>query len=329
LVDDGKIGLYDPVDPFLPELADMRVLTSRAADLSDVEDATRPITLADLLTYRAGLAAIPNPVPGMQVSPLEGAVGAVYDNHRNDLDGWIAALGKLPLETQPGAAWSYGTASEVLTILASRISGLTYSDFLREKLLDPLGMQDTAHFLPAEKLARFAKPYQRNLETGETEPLIGGIFSDYYPPEAAPAFAKGGHSMVSTIDDYLTFARMLLGRGVVDGTRVLSHRTASLMRANFLTDQQRAAILPPVDSLFKGQGWGLGLAVVTDPGAYDETVGTGSRDTFGWPGALGTWWQADPVEDMIQIYMHQFLTYSPMDLARQRFQNLTYEAIAD
>jgi CubicO group peptidase (beta-lactamase class C family) len=329
LVDEGKIGLYDRVDEVLPELADMRVLKTRNAELSDTEDCLRPITLADLLTYRAGIAAIPNPVPGIPTSAAETAVGEAYDRFRQDADGWLAALGKVPLETQPGTAWSYGTASEVLTILASRLSGLPYGEFLQKRILGPLGMVDSGHHVPADKQHRFAKPYQRNLETRETELIVGGIFDHYYPPLAPPPFPKGGHSMVSTIDDYLIFARMLLGRGMVNGIRILSHRLASLMVSNFLTDQQRAEIPPPVDSLFKGQGWGLGLSVVVDAGPYDETVGTGSRDTFGWPGAYGTWWQADPHEDMIQIYMHQFLTMSPFDVARQRFQNLGYEAIVE
>jgi CubicO group peptidase (beta-lactamase class C family) len=182
--------------------------------------------------------------------------------------------------------------------------------------------------VPAEKRARFATAYELDLGTREAKPLTQ-FFASLRPPEAPPAFPKGGYGLVSTIDDYLQFARMLLGQGAKDGVRILSRRTASLMTSNYLTAEQRAAIPAPVDGLFKGQGWGLGLAVVVDPPRQDELNGFGSLGTFGWPGALGTWWQADPKEDMIQIYMNQFLTFSPRDLPRFLFQNLGYQAIED
>jgi CubicO group peptidase (beta-lactamase class C family) len=140
LVDDGLIDLYDPVEKFLPELAHRRVLRTPSSSTDDTVPVERPIHIADLLTYRAGLVGTPPPGPGIGATALEMAVGDVYNTYTNDSAGWLKALAKLPLGTQPGTAWHYGTASEVLVILISRVSGMPYEQFLQKRICDPLGM---------------------------------------------------------------------------------------------------------------------------------------------------------------------------------------------
>lgn len=213
----------------------------------------------------------------------------------------------------------------MLTILISRVSGMSFAEFLQRRIYAPLGMKDTAHFVPPEKRSRLATVYQRDPETREAKvsPRANAF------PDTPPPFAKGAYGLVSTVDDYLQFARMLLGKGEKDGVRILSHRAVSLMTSNYLTVEQRAAIPPPVNVIFQSQGWGLGLSVVLDVPRQDENFAFSSLGSFGWPGAFGTWWQADPKEDMVQIYMHQFLTGVAWDLPRVLFQRLTYEAIDD
>jgi CubicO group peptidase (beta-lactamase class C family) len=323
LVDEGIVGLYDPVGRYLPELATMLVRRSPGAPLSDTVPAERPIRIVDLLNYRSGLASSQAPVSG---DSLCAAIGNAYDVYMEDPAGWLGAIGRLPLATQPGTAWAYGTSSDVLAVLVGRVSGMPFAEFLARRIFEPLRMRDTAHFVPPSKRARFATAYHLDKATGRPAPGVSMPHLRPVFPDSPPAFAYGSYGLASTADDYLRFARMMLERGSVDGVRILSHRATGLMTSNYLTDEQRAKSGMP---LFTGLGWGLGLAVVVDTAAEDETFGFGSKGTFLWPGAFGTWWQADPQEDMIEIYMHQYLTYDANVGPRMTLQRLGYEAIED
>jgi CubicO group peptidase (beta-lactamase class C family) len=178
--------------------------------------------------------------------------------YKIDSEGWLKAMAALPLGFQPGTAWSYGTSSEALSILINRVSGLSFGEFLRQRIFDPLDMKDTGHLVPLAKRARLATVYQRS--PGEAAITVSPQYNDF--PKTPPAFPFGGYGLASTVDDYLRFARMLLERGKRDDVQILSHRAVSLMTSNYLSIEQRAAIPPPVTSLFKSQGWGLGLAMV-------------------------------------------------------------------
>jgi CubicO group peptidase (beta-lactamase class C family) len=325
LIDAERIDLYDPVEKHLPELANMRVLSAPDSALNQTVPAHRPMRILDLLTYRSGLESAPALVPVL-TTPLGNAVGKVYAAHANDPASWLEAMAALPLCYQPGSTWTYGMASDVLSILVSRVSGMPFADFLQQRIFSPLGMKDTAHFVPPSKRDRLATVYQRDPATGGFQPdrRWSGSF-----PDAPPAFPLGQYGLASMVDDYLQFARMLLNGGSKDGVRILSRRMSSLMTSNYLTAEQRVAISGPMSTLFKGQGWGLGLAVVVDPAQQDEQFGFASPGTFGWPGAFGTWWQADPKEEMIQIYMHQVSGGDAWGRPRTMFHRMGYEAIDD
>lgn len=327
LVDDGRVGLHEPIENYLPEFSRQCVLRTPSSSLDDTVDRARPITLADLLTFRAGIATRVSPMALTPTTPVKTAISEAYDKHGSDPEAWLSAVAAVPLETQPGTIWAYGTASEVVTLLISRVSGLSFAEFLQERIFNPLGMKDTGYSVSLENQSRLATAYERDAETSEARVLSIGFFADHRPSASLPSFPRGGYGLVSTIDDYLQFARMLLEGGAVDGVRILSRRLASLMVTNYLSDRQRATVPAPVLDSYRGQGWGLGLQVVIDPALQEQYVGYASRGSFGFSGALGTWWQADPQEKMIQIFMYQLL--SPNDRSRQRFQNLGYEAIEE
>ena len=291
LVEEGKLALSDPVTRWLPELADMRVLADPTGPLDVTVPARRPITVDDLMTHRSGLAYSFS-VGG----PIARAYGQV--SLRQDQDHWLTEVAALPLVHQPGERLTYSHGTEVLGILLSQIEGKSLQTVLAERILDPLGMTDTGFFISTDNRKRAATMYRLDAQMGLQHDVMGPI------PVKEPRFCQGGASLVCTADDYLKFARMLLGEGTLDGTRVLSPRSVTAMRTDQLTEDQKH--YPFLGMPFWiGRGFGLNLSVVTDPARSTKLFGPGGLGTFSWPGAYGTWWQADPANDLILIYLIQ------------------------
>ena len=291
LVQEGRIALSDPVDRWLPELAEMRVLAEPTGPLDCTVPARRPITIEDLMTHRSGLA---------YAFSVTGPIGRAYAqlSLRQDADHWLAEVAGLPLVHQPGERLTYSHATEVLGIALSRIEGKPLHTVLDERILAPLGMADTGFFISGDKRDRAATMYRLDAREGLRHDAMGPI------PVREPRFCQGGASLVSTAEDYLRFARMLLGGGEVDGVRVLSEESVRLMRTDRLTEEQKRQ--PFLGAPFwVGRGFGLNLSVVTDPSKSQLLFGPGGAGTFNWPGAYGTWWQADPANDLILIYLIQ------------------------
>ncbi|WP_371477341.1 serine hydrolase domain-containing protein [Kitasatospora sp. NBC_00315] len=325
LVEECRLRLDDPVDRFLPELADRRVLRSPDGPLDDTVPAERPITLRDLLTFRAGTGILPTP-PGAhpiqramdepalgQGPPRPGAVPAP--------DEWIRRLATLPLIHQPGERWMYNTSADVLGVLIARASGLPFEAFLHERVFEPLGMKDTGFAVPAADLDRLATAY------GGTP--VDGVLPVYDEAEGGewsrpPAFPSGAGGLVSTVDDYLALGRMLLGGGRRGGERILSRPSVELMLSDQLTPAQKRAT-SWVGDYFDTHGWGFGLSVVTRRTDPAETVGRA-----GWDGGLGTSWYVDPREDMVTALFTQRAWTSPVppEVCRD-FLTSAYQAIAD
>lgn len=291
LADEGKLRLADPICRWVPELEGMRVLADPTGPLTDTTPADRPITVEDLMTHRSGLAYSFS-VPG----PISKAYALV--SLRQDQDHWLAEVADLPLVHQPGERLTYSHSTEVLGILVSRIEGKPLHTVLDERIFAPLGMTDTGFFISPEKRPRAATMYRLDADTGLRNDAMGPI------PVREPRFCQGGASLVSTVDDYLTFARMLLNGGIVNGTRVLSDESVAVMRSDRLTDEQKRQ--PFLGAPFWiGRGFGLNLSVITDPARSAPLFGPGGLGTFSWPGAYGTWWQADPANDLVLIYLIQ------------------------
>jgi CubicO group peptidase (beta-lactamase class C family) len=295
LMEEGKLRLDDPIAKWLPELADMQVLKDPTGPVDQTYPAPRAITVEDLMTHRSGLAygfTSIGPIAHAYEERLGPPLGTPHTP-----DQWLAALGTLPLTYPPGERFHYSHATEVLGFLVARIEGKPLGRVLHDRIFAPLGMVDTFFWCPPEKRDRLAKLYRAPPEGGPLEDVSFPI------PKSAPAFEAGGGGLISTADDYLKFARMMLGKGEADGVRLVKPETIELMTANRLTDAQREIPFMGIP-FWMGQGFGLGVSVITDP-EKQAWMGAGSKGAFGWPGAFGTWWQADPAEDMVMIYLIQ------------------------
>ena len=293
LVDDGVIALDEPVDRLLPELSGRRVLRRPDGPLDDTTPAERAITVRDLLTFTFGFgaavemftASTPWPVMAAENALRLATFGPPDPAAQPDPDTWIAGLGTLPLLAQPGERWLYNTGASVLGVLIARASGTPYPEFLRSRLFEPLGMRDTAFF--AADTSRLATSYRPTPD--------GLVVLD--PPDGAwshpPAFADGAAGLVSTADDLLAFARMLLA----GGGPLLSADSVRAMTSDQLTPEQKArGGLGP--GFFTGRSWGFCQAVL-------------ANGCYGWDGGLGTSWLVDPVHDLVVITLTQRMFDGP------------------
>ncbi len=327
LFEEGRFRLTDPVAKYIPAFGATKVL---AGDGSLVEP-LRPMFVRDLLTHTSGLT-----YDFMQDSP----VSELYRDARlmNDpsrsLETLIADLAQLPLAFQPGARWHYSLGIDVAAYLVEVLSGQPLGQFLEDRMFAPLGMTDTAFGVPAANLDRLAAMYGLPdlFAKGQT---FGALFeawtngfnqrsdvSDTYPTDAPEVFVRGGIGLYSTIGDYMRFAQMLLNDGELDGTRVLGRKTLSLMHSNHLP----AALLPYEigGAPNPGFGFGLGSRVVMN---VAETGGPGSVGEYGWAGAAKTYYWVDPQEDLVGLFMTQYMV--GFDLPEQDLRALTYQAIVD
>jgi CubicO group peptidase (beta-lactamase class C family) len=272
LVEEARIGLDESVEYWLPELANRRVLRSIESALDHTAPAARPITLRDLLTFRFGLGAVMAP-PGtypIQTAMAELGVAPGPDQLQFTPDEFMRRIGELPLIHQPGERWMYHTGIDVLGVLIARVAAMPLDSFLRTRIFVPLGMNDTAFTVPPEKIARLATCYMRSAN-GELEIWDAAEDGRY---TRAPSFPN---ALVSTLDDYLAFSRMLLNRGRHNGVRILSRPSVALMLSDQLIDAQKAAS-PFFPGVWNNKGWGFGGAVVT------------RRDSiFASPGQYGGW----------------------------------------
>jgi CubicO group peptidase (beta-lactamase class C family) len=307
LVDEGLLALDEPVETLLPELADRRVLGRMDGPLADTVPAERAITTRDLLTFTFGFGMAAEMFAAAQPWPIVQAVDALRlstfgppnPDVPPDPDTWIAGLGSLPLLAQPGERWLYNTGAHVLGVLVARAAGMPFPDVLRGRIFDPLGMRDTGFV--AEDLRRFATAYRPTPDGLVVSDEPGGAWS------RSPAFPDGAAGLVSTVDDLLAFARMLLA----GGKPVLSSPLAHEMTVDQLTAEQRAS----GQAFLAGGSWGLGVAV-QQSGAY------------GWDGGLGTTWVVDPVRDLVVIVLTQRMFESPTPPAVHReIQAAAYRAL--
>jgi CubicO group peptidase (beta-lactamase class C family) len=305
LLDEGRFALDDEISGWAPEFSRMVVLRSPEAPLGEVVPEERPITFRDLLTHRSGLtygSFHAGPIAPAYAEALGGDIDSPIAP-----DDWIARLAALPLIDQPGAGFHYGVSTDLLGLLIARIDGAPLGEVLERRIFGRLGMKDTGFTVAPEKRSRRAKMYGFD-DAGRLS------YRPAHPPQA-PAFVaerpdnmtyvSGGAGLWSTVDDYLAFARMFVGDGSVDGVRLLKLETIRRMTTNFLTDHQCAAARTMGMPVFTGQGFGLGVAVVLDPDKASATRCKGGVGTVGWPGAYGGWWQADPTDGAVMVFLAQ------------------------
>ncbi|MCO6004282.1 beta-lactamase family protein [Actinoallomurus purpureus] len=330
LLDECRLRLDEPVDSWLPELADRQVLKRPDGPLDETVPARRPITVRDLLTSTCGLGLDLT----AKTAPIMGALfeQGVYGQEDGWLlpepgpDEWMRRLGTLPLAYQPGQRWQYNLSDDVLGVLVARVTGQPFETFLRERIFDPLGMTDTAFHVPADKIHRLPPLYAPDWQTGELnveDPAEGGHHSK------PPAFPSSGGGLDSTADDYHAYFRMLLNGGMHDGRRILSRAAVELMTTNRLTPEQQAArevyarnVLHTGYGLGQHGGWGFGMAVRTYRGDY-APIGQ-----FGWDGGAGTTTYADPENGLVGILLTQTGMSTPDSAnAINDFWTTLYQAI--
>jgi CubicO group peptidase (beta-lactamase class C family) len=303
LVEDGTLTLNEPVDRLLPELARRRVLTRIDGPLDQTVPANRPITVEDLLTFRMGYGMIFEPVfePPYPIinaaNEMRLAMGPPDPRTPYNPDEWIRRFGTLPLMYQPGERWQYNAGSLVLGVLVARASGRRLEDFLRCRVFGPLGMKRTGFAMSATSAERLPGLYMTNFQTGRLELLTVSPPSEWTRP---PAFPSGAAGLVSTVDDYLAFSRLLLNHGVHRNRRLLSAEAVRLLTTNHLTPQQLAGAGP----LLAGRGWGYGMAVTVAP---DEVSPAPGR--YGWDGGYGTSWFTDPNRNLTAIALTQTVDF--------------------
>jgi CubicO group peptidase (beta-lactamase class C family) len=308
LIDEGRIGLNDPISRVAPEFENMRVLRSPDGPLNDTVAANRPITFEDLLTHRAGLTYADfhrGPIAQAYRETLGGEIDSDIAP-----DDWIRGLARLPLIAQPGSVMTYGRSTDLLGLLIARMEGAPLGQLLARRIFEPLGMKDTTFLVSSEKRNRRAVTYGFD-EQGRLIKCLkrSGVFIEERPQHTA--YEGGGAGLWSTVDDYLKFARIFLGNGDVDGVRLLRSETLTQMMTNRLTDDNAHPGWLGIKPFALGRGFGLGVAVILKPDEIDMAR-RGSEGTVSWPGAFGGWWQADPKENSIFI----FLAHNMVDLAQ-------------
>jgi CubicO group peptidase (beta-lactamase class C family) len=296
LVDDGELALDDPVARWLPELASPVVVRTPAGPVDDVVPAVRPITVADLLTFRCGYGlAADMTLPAVEL--LLQVVGHPAASPRGlPPDAWLAALAQVPLLHQPGEAWLYNTGSDLQGVLIARVSGRPLPEFLAERLLEPLGMADTGFAVPTAALGRFTCAYRR------AEEGLWLIDSPEGRWSASPPFPSGAAGLVSTADDLLAFARFLRDEGTAGGHRLLTPESVHRMTTDHLTPAQRES----ARLFLQGQGWGFGGSVDVDAKEPWEVPGR-----YGWVGGAGTALHLVPATGTISILLTQVEMTSP------------------
>jgi CubicO group peptidase (beta-lactamase class C family) len=309
LLEEGRFGLDEAITGYAPELAHLRVLVDPEGPLDDTRPATRSITFGDLLTHRAGLTYGEFHTGPIGAAYAE-ALGGEIDNVLSP-DEWIDRLATLPLIDEPGAGFHYGASSDLLGFLLARMEGTALGAVLRRRVLDPLGMDDTDFVVPVDK--RHRRAALTGFDDGGRLTTIAFAPGGHALAERPDTmtFVSGGQGLWSTVDDYLVFARLFVEGGAVDGVRILGPDTCTRMMTNQLTPAQRRAARMLGQALFaEGHGYGLGVAVVMEPDKADPLRCRGGVGTVGWPGAYGGWWQADPNDRSVLV----FLSHNMVDL---------------
>jgi CubicO group peptidase (beta-lactamase class C family) len=305
LVEECKLCLDESIEGWLPELANRRVLKSLSSQLDETVPAVRAITLRDLLTFRMSFDSVMAPPDTYPIQQLIrdyriGGDGPSLPAHAPDTEEWLQKLGSLPWMAQPGERWMYQVSADVLGVLIARVSGQPFGTFMRERIFDPLGMKDTAFHVPPDKLWRLPVCYGFNRQTNSLE-MYDDVENSAWL--TSPPFESGGGGLVSTVDDYFAFCRMLLNKGRHGCEQVLSRAAVELMTSDQLTPEQRRGA-----ELFFGahSSWGFGMAV--DIGRTEIFHSPGR---FGWTGGLGTTAYTDHAEGRIGILFTQRMMDSP------------------
>ena len=332
LVEEGLIGLDDAVHTHIPAWNNLGVYTSGMPSLLGTAPPSfltspvqRPMKIVDLATHTSGLTY------GFM---MRSAVDAAYRRAKvidrqtpGGLSEMIDQLAKIPLDFSPGTAWNYSVAIDVLGYLVEKLSGISFGEFLRTRLFEPLGMSDTAFHVPADKLERFTSCYQPGPQGSGLKLQDDARESTYATP---PILESGGGGLVSTAHDYLRFCRMMLSGGTLDGVQILSPKTVALFSLNYLPEGREVAdmALPGMfsESGYAGVGFSLGCGVNVD---VAKTRLPGSLGEYFWGGAAATAFWIDPKEELTVVFMTQVIGSEARLTLRRDLRTLVYAAMTE
>ena len=321
LFEKGLIQLDDPVYRYIPSFRKLEVYVSGVDGSFETRPPDRSLTIKDLLSHQSGFT-----YDFLKENEIDAAYSSrgIGSATQKDLASLIDSLSDLPLLFSPGDRWNYSVSTDVCGHLVELISGQSLDTFFYENIFEPLGMSDTGFYVPAVDIPRFSANYLYNLN-GLPKLLDDPLKSRFIK---RPSFLSGGGGLVSTAEDYLSFCRMILGGGELNGNRILSRKTIDLMSANHLTagvDLAEVASGRWSETSYQGMGFGLGFSVVKDP---SMTLVPGSVGELAWGGMANTAFWIDPLEDMAVVFMTQLVPSGIYNIRRE-LRTLVYSAIED
>ncbi|MBS0470836.1 MAG: beta-lactamase family protein [Proteobacteria bacterium] len=331
LVEEGKLGLDDAVATYIPSWKNLRVYASGIPSLVEntasqfiTTPCERPMKVVDLVTHTSGLTygfmsrtAVDAEYRKLKVGDFQTPGG---------LEGFIEQLSKLPLDFSPGKLWNYSVSIDVMGYLVQKLSGMTFGEFLRTRLFEPLGMKDTAFSVPANKIERFASCYMPKAGGGLRVQDDAGK-STYAEP---PKLESGGGGLVSTMHDYMRFCRMMLAGGTLDGVQYLSPKTVEMFSINYLPDgkmiSDMSAAVTFTETSYNGVGFSIGCGVTLD---RSQSRLPGSVGEYFWGGAASTAFWIDPKEDLTVVFMTQVMGSDARLTLRRDLRTLVYSAMTE
>jgi CubicO group peptidase (beta-lactamase class C family) len=315
LQEEGKLLIQEPVSKYLPEFKETKVAQPKEAGGYEVVKAKRQITVRDLLTHTSGFSY------GYGLASQEwikaGIQGWYFADRDEPIGETIKRIAALPSDAQPGTEWVYGYSTDILGAVIEKASGMPLDQFLKSRIFDPLGMNDTHFYLPKNKVDRLATVYSpKEGKPLEAAPTAGTMDSQGAYVNGPHKSFSGGAGLLSTANDYYLFLQMMANKGELNGTRILAPNTVDLMTINHLSDN--VAFRP-------GQGFGLGFSIVLDKGQRGQP---GSVGEYGWGGAYGSTYWVDPKEELVVVY---FTQVRPSSIANDQamLRALIYQALMD
>lgn len=322
LYEQGKWNPQDPISKYIPEFAHLKVFKDVDANGKMlVEDPVHPPTMHELMTHTAGFT-----YGVFGNGPVDKAYQSQGVMASKNLQDMIDKLANIPLLYQPGTKWVYSASMDIQGYIIEKLSGQSLPDFMHDHIFVPLKMKDSGFYVPSEKWNRFATLYGEDSNGALTAVTPGSNLglTDY---KSQPTMPSGGGGMVSTAQDYMRFAQMLLNDGELDGVRILAPATVQLMSSNHLAPKLMTgefSIGP--ETIRPGMGWGYDCAVFTDPATADEIVGKG---TFFWLGAADTWFWIDPTNDIVFVGMTQHIIAPNQPNVEQISRPAVYQALVN
>ena len=313
LVEEGRLGLSDPVGRYLPPFRRTTVAVRREGGAGyDVVDANRPVTIRDLLTHTSGVGYGSGPAADRWREA--GITGWYFADREEPIGETVARMAALPFDAQPGERFVYGYSIDILGAVVEVVSGQPLDLFLRTRVLEPLGMKDTRFYAREEDRDRLTVVYSLTDSGLVRAPDPGGMVGQGAYVDGPRTSFSGGAGLVSTAEDYARFLQMTLNGGALDGVRILSPKTVQLMTANHVGNL-----------LGEATGFGLGFSVVRDLGARGSH---GSVGEYGWGGAYHSVYWVDPAEELVVVYLTQVIPADGLD-DQDRVRALVYQAIVD